>query len=108
MRVCLSLTVALMAISCSSNSSADSKFVRLDDLRIGGDIDTVILDDALRRLDPEERKTYDRYDETAGFYFEGQTKHCIVIVVLRRGVLIHRPSPAFCYDKTTNKFLDRL
>ena len=108
MRGLLSLSIALLSISCSPNISTDTKFVRRDGLRIGSDVDALLLDDALRRIDPEERKIYDRYAETAGFYFEGQTKRCIVIVVLRSDVLIHRPSPAFCYNKATNEFVGRL
>lgn len=46
--------------------------------------------------------------EVAGFHFSGQTRHCIVVVSLRNDTINHRPSPTFCYDHTTNEFIERL
>lgn len=105
--VSLGLAVA-SASACSQPSAEELLFVRKDESSSKSDPSQLFLDDALARLTPAERSDYERLGNLAGFLFTGQTRTCIVIVTLRGDVINDKPAPAFCYDKSTNKFVERL
>lgn len=108
MKLYVMLSLALAVAACSQPSVEELAFVRRDGGSSKSDPSQLFLDDALARLTPAERSDYERLGNLAGFLFTGQTRTCIVIVSLRTDVINHNPDPAFCYDKSTNKFVERL
>ena len=72
------------------------------------DLESLLLNDALNRLSPKERKVFDEIGGVRGFIFHGQKLRCVVIVTVRQDVMMHMPDPAFCYRKKTNHYAGRL
>ena len=72
------------------------------------DLDTMMLNDALTRLSPDERKLFGQTEEVRGFTFHGQKRRCVVIISSRRDIIKHAPDPAFCYHLKTNHYAGRL
>lgn len=105
-RIIFSLAVAVS--SCSNPAPEELAFVRKDAPSTSGDPSGLFLADALSRLTPEEQRRYGHSSDVAGFLFQGAEFTCIVVVILNKDVVTHAPNPAFCYDKTTNKFVKRL
>lgn len=108
MRLVTFLGPALILGACSQPSAEELAFIRKDEVRSEGDQSHLFLEDALTRLTADEKSKYERLGKLAGFLFTGQRYTCIVIVSLRTDVISHAPDPAFCYDKTTNEFVERL
>lgn len=83
-------------------------FIRKDELRVEGDPGPLFLDDALYRLTPSEKRSYEELGKIGGFLFTGNKYTCVVVVSLSTNVMLHGNAPTFCYDKITNKFVERL
>jgi hypothetical protein len=94
------ISVSILTASCS-NPNDSNNFVKKGD---------VFFDDAYGRLSPLEHQELQRNgsENVRGFFFVGEHKSCIVIFSVRRGLVSHRPQPAYCYDRKTNQFIERL
>jgi hypothetical protein len=103
------LTSTAVLLACCSKPNVDKgMFIRVGEAKTPGDPGPAFLADALARLTPPERAKYRRLGHVGGFLFEGQKYTCIAIVSLRADVIDHASTPAFCYDKVTNRFVERL
>ena len=108
MRLHAFLIPAILLCECSQRSPEERAFIHTDGVSSQGVPSHLFLDDALTRLTSDERRRYERLGKTAGFLFSGQKCTCIVIVTLRTDVVSDAGNPAFCYDKSTNEFVERL
>ena len=101
-------SLAFVVSSCSYATPEELAFIRKDASASNGDESAMFLADALSRMTPDEQRIYGKSSDVAGFHVQGEHFTCIVVVILKKGVVRHRPNPAFCYDKATNKFVKRL
>jgi hypothetical protein len=108
MRLHAILSSALVLSACSQPNPEKLMFVHRGDARAEENPSAMFLEDAMTRLTRDEKTRYERLGKVAGFVFGGQKYTCVVIVNLRTDIINHAPDPAFCYDKGTNVFVDRL
>lgn len=99
-------SAALAMGACSQQAPEERMFVRIGEAQVKGDPSQLFLRDALARLNPDEKELYS--SKSGGFLFSGEDLTCIVVVTFRTDIINDGPSPAFCYDKDTNKFVKRL
>ena len=96
----LSLMMLVIVCGCGS-ANVDPMFVTAGD---------PFFDDALRRLSISERQRlgFQQPDDLMGFYFEGRSEACIVLLPRKRDVILHGAESAFCYEKATSNFVRRI
>jgi hypothetical protein len=96
---CLVICMTFLITGCSSPEEA--RYVRAGDL---------FFDDAMSRLSPAESdRLRDIGEENIrGFLFVGERRTCIVLFSVRTDVINHAPDPAYCYDKKSNQFVEKL
>ena len=68
------------------------------------------FDDAASRLSPADKKRFgvERADQLEGFFFQGQSESCVVLLPRKRNIVLHGPDVAFCYDARNNEFKRRV
>jgi len=99
---------ALLPAICILCSCSQSDTVLIEPKAGADDLESMLLNDALNRLSPEERKVFDKVGGVRGFIFHGQKLRCVVIVTVRQDVMKNIADPAFCYQKKTNHYAGRL
>ena len=97
----LSLMMLAMLSGCGGANVDDYWFVTVGD---------PFFDDALLRLSISEKQRlgFQQPSDLMGFYFEGQSEACIVLLPRKRNVILHGPNTTFCYDKATSNFVRRI
>jgi hypothetical protein len=70
----------------------------------------IFFDDAMTRLAPAERQGLEANgpDYIRGFMFTGERRTCIAIFSVRPRLIHEGHIPAFCYDKKTLRFIEKL